>query len=232
MLSFQMFSDSNAALPPLLDADKLDKILKDKNFDQNYRIIEAFFSDKSQESFDQEHIPQAIYFDALHETEPNEYIPKNIPAAEKFEKYVSSLGIANHHHVIIYDRSENGFLVSGRTWFLFKMFGHDNLSILNGGLNFWKNSKFELTKDSFLPAKSEFKANFNKNMIRSFEEIQNNVKTKEMLLIDSREPESFNQVHPENGIKEHIPNSINIPYSSLFDSEQNLLKNPSGLKKC
>lgn len=227
-----MFPKSDAALPPLLQADQLNKILNNKNFDQNYRVIEAFFSGDFHESFDQEHIPKAIYFDALHATESNEYIPKNIPTAESFQKYVSSLGIANYHHVIIYDRSENGFLVSGRAWYLFKMFGHDNVSILNGGLNVWKISKFDITKDSFLPAKSEFKANFNKNMIRSFEEIQNNVKSKEMLFIDSREDESFNRVHPENGVKEHIPNSINIPFSILFDSKQNLLKNPSELKKC
>ncbi|RNA08201.1 3-mercaptopyruvate sulfurtransferase [Brachionus plicatilis] len=226
-----MLPKSSVALPPLLEADQLNKILEKKNFHQNYRVIEAFFSDKFHENFDQEHIPQAIYFDTLHGADSNEYIPKNIPSQEKFEEYVGSLGISNDHHVIIYDRSDNGFLVSGRAWFLFKLFGHDKVSILNGGMNYWKNSKFDTTKDSFYPAKAEFKTNFNKNMIRSFEQIQNNVKTKEMVIIDSREAESFNKVHPESGINEHIPNSINIPYSSLFDAKQNLLKNPSELKK-
>lgn len=227
-----MFSESENFLPPLIEANQLHKTLQEENFDENYRVIEAFFSDNFHQNFDQEHIPKAIYFDALHGAESNEYIPKNIPGEKEFENYVASLGISNSHHVVIYDRSENGFLVSGRTWYLFKMFGHDKVSILNGGLNFWKLKKFDVTNESFSTVKTEFKAKFNKNMIRNFEEIQNNVNSKEIVLIDSREKESFDKVHAENGMKEHIPNSINIPFSSLFESENVLLKNPSNLKKC
>ena len=79
--------------------------------------------------------------------EPNKYYPRNIPDKTVFQEYVSSLGISNKHHLIIYDRSPYGFFASSRVWWIFRLFGHENVSILSGGLNAWKAKNLETTAD-------------------------------------------------------------------------------------
>lgn len=217
---FQVSKIHFETLDPSIKPESLNQLLKHENFDENYRLIECFFTASSEKEFNNEHIPKAIYFDVLHGAEANKFIPKNIPKLKEFEEYISSLGISNDHHVIIYDRSEFGFFTAPRAWYLFKLYGHDKVSILNGGFNGWKNLKLETTNEMFKPSRSEFKANFNKSLIRTYEDIAENLKSKEEVLIDSREADEFNAKIIESGVSEHIPNSINLPYTALFDSNK------------
>lgn len=216
-------------LEPLIETEQLNQLLKHSDFDQNYRLIETFFGSQSEKDFQKEHIPKAIYFDVLNGAKENKLIPKNIIGLKEFEDYVGSLGISNQHHVIIYDRSEFGFFTSTRAWYLFKMYGSDKVTIVNGGLKSWKNQNFETTSEILMPKKEEFKAEFNQNLIRSFEDVAENIKTNKELLIDSRESNEFNVIQPETGKYDHIPNSVNLPYSELFDTKANTLKKISEL---
>lgn len=93
------------------------------------------------------HIKNALYFDTMKGVEANKYFPRNVPDKITFQEYVSSLGISNKHHLIFYDRSQYGFFASSRAWWIFRLYGHENVSILSGGLNGWKANNFELTED-------------------------------------------------------------------------------------
>lgn len=77
--------------------------------------------------------------------------PRGWPKPEVFQNYVSSLGISNEHHLILYDRSQFGFFASSRAWWTLRVFGHENVSILNGGLNAWLKNGNSLSnkKESF-----------------------------------------------------------------------------------
>lgn len=55
------------------------------------------------------------------------------------------MGISNKHHLIIYDRSPYGFLLAPRAWWIMRVFGHENMSIVNGGFNDWIRNGYELT---------------------------------------------------------------------------------------
>ena len=48
-------------------------------------------------------------------------IPNNIPDKECFEKYVESLGISDKHQIILYDRSQYGFFLAPRAWWIFRV---------------------------------------------------------------------------------------------------------------
>ncbi|CAF0933793.1 unnamed protein product [Brachionus calyciflorus] len=213
----------------MFEPRKLKDLLEKNDFDQNYRLIESFFSTQSKIEFENEHIPKAIYFDVLHGAESNKLIPKNIPSEKEFKQYVSSLGVSNNHHVIVYDRSEYGFFTSARAWYLFKLYGHDNVSILNGGFKAWIKENFQTSNEFFAPEKVEYKIKFNKDLIRNYENIEANLKNQNEILIDSRENDEFNAKDTQTKILEQIPNSINLPYSELFDKGKSALKDKSEL---
>ena len=70
--------------------------------------------------------------------------PHMMPTEDYFSKKVSELGISNDHHIITYDSL--GVFSSARVYWMFKQFGHKKISILDGGLRFWKikNKKINL----------------------------------------------------------------------------------------
>ena len=59
-----------------------------------------------------------------------------IPNEKEFSLKVGNLGISNDHHIIAYDTL--GIFSSARVYWMFKQYGHRRISILNGGLKYWK----------------------------------------------------------------------------------------------
>lgn len=64
-----------------------------------------------------------------------------LPKAEAFAKYVQDIaGIENHHHVVLYDNHKEFIAFSAaRVWWMFRVFGHSKVSVLEGGLPSWIN---------------------------------------------------------------------------------------------
>lgn len=55
-----------------------------------------------------------------------------LPKADAFSKQVSDLGISNDHHVVVYGGPDTAS--SARVWWMFRVFGHERVHILQGGL--------------------------------------------------------------------------------------------------
>lgn len=62
-----------------------------------------------------------------------------LPSESVFSDYVTKLGIGNDHRVVVYDHIADPLptFSSGRVWWMFRTFGHTNVSVLDGGLKKW-----------------------------------------------------------------------------------------------
>lgn len=91
-----------------------------------------------EKEFYQKRIPGARFFDideCRDKSTPYEHM---IPSTDDFSKYVSNLGITNESHVVVYDNNEKlGVFSAPRVWWTFRVFGHERVSVLNGGLPKW-----------------------------------------------------------------------------------------------
>lgn len=66
---------------------------------------------------------------------------------------MNSFGISNTHHVVLYDNSEKfGLFSAPRVWWLFNVFGHTSVSILDGGLPKWKRDGYATVSGDYLDA--------------------------------------------------------------------------------
>ena len=81
------------------------------------------------------HIPGAIFFDLAKIADPNNPLPRKVPDAAHFAREVGAIGIGNKTHVIAYDTL--GLYSAARVWWLFRLYGYDNVSVLDGGLKAW-----------------------------------------------------------------------------------------------
>ena len=87
------------------------------------------------------HIPGSIFFDIDEFSDKKSSFPHTVLPDEKFSQMISDLGISNQDHIVVYDTL--GIFSSPRVWWMFNYYGHNQISILDGGLIKWCKEKKE-----------------------------------------------------------------------------------------
>lgn len=150
------------------------------------------------QEYAEKHIPGALFFDLDECCDKKSSLGHMLPSPQDFEKYVGNLGINNNTHVIVYDNNETfGVFSCPRVWWTFKVFGHESVSILNGGLPRWCASNLEVTKEVPKVQPEIFKANFLSHLVKSFEDVEANLTSAEYQVVDARASGRFNGTSPE-----------------------------------
>jgi len=205
---------------PLVTADWLAK-----NAPANHaiRVVDASWYLPTQKrdpraEYEAEHIPGAVFFDIDAISDTTCDLPHMLPSEENFDAAVGSLGIANHHAVVVYDGA--GVFSSPRAWWMFRTFGHDNVAVLQGGLPAWKAAGNRT--DNEVPAVSRqlFSSRFDGSLVRDSKAVLANIDTQIAQVVDARSAGRFEGRDPEPraGLKSgHIPGSINLPYGDLLN---------------
>ncbi len=148
--------------------------------------------------------------------------PNTFPDVLQFEREARKLGINNDSEIVVYDNL--GTYSSPRIWWMFKIMGHDNIKVLNGGIEEWVKNGFEtITKDQLISEFSpgNFNCKFEKQQLVYFKEVMENLKSKDFLMIDARSKGRFDAEEPEprkHLQSGHIPGSINLPYQLFLDN--------------
>ncbi|RNA43101.1 3-mercaptopyruvate sulfurtransferase-like, partial [Brachionus plicatilis] len=218
---------SDSLISPALLRTKL----SDSGFVKKYRLLDVSLNTDELADYKKGHIEKAIYFDVGYGTKPTERYPKPFPPIEQFQTYLGGLGISNKHHLIIYDRSPYGFLLAPRAWWVMRVLGHEDMSILNGGFNGWIKSGFGLTDKIDHFEEENYQAKENLSLACNYEDIIENIKTKKYQVIDGRPKSHFNSINPVLGLPNNIPNSINVQHNEIFDRSTHCLKSNEDLKK-
>ncbi|EEB08941.1 thiosulfate sulfurtransferase [Schizosaccharomyces japonicus yFS275] len=182
-------------------------------------------------------LPGAQFFDIDGVKDFNNPLPHMLPTASLFAEYIGKLGIDRNSSVVVYDRI--GLFSSPRVYWTFKVFGHEDVSILSGGLPAWTEAGFELeTGEPNAAVPKEYKgAVLNKNLVASFEdiiEISQGPNAQNAIVVDARAPERFNGSVPEvrPGIAcGCIPKSINVFFKDVLDNSGLHLKPVDVLKQ-
>ena len=130
------------------------------------------------------------------------------------------MGINKNSKIIVFDNL--GVYSSPRVWWMFKIMGHENVFVLDGGLPEWIKKGFEVCYRKVQNYKAgNFKAVFYEKYVKTYKSIIANINTPKFLIIDARSKERFNGIknEPRKSLKSgHIPNSINIPYTCLLNN--------------
>lgn len=177
-------------------------------------------------------ISGAIDFDIDAVADKSANLPHILPPAKVFEQSVGRLGIGNNDRVIVYDRSGMA-MAAARVWWMFRVFGHDKVQVLNGGLPAWQRAGFPVErKTGKLPAPAQFKAAFRPELFKEEKDMLENVTAGKWTVLDARDGKRYSgeAQEPRPGMDSgHIPGSFSVPYASLVDA-QGEMKPPEALK--
>ena len=164
------------------------------------------------------HIPGSIRFDIDDICDPDDPLPHMMPTPELFAAKVSGLGIRNDQRVIVYD--VYGMQSAARVWWMFRVFGHDNVAVLNGGLPKWQAEDRATTSEIESRPAASFQAGFRPELVRSIEDIRRVVDAGGAQIVDARSAGRFTAVEPEPraGMRSgHMPGALNLPFTDLLD---------------
>ncbi len=168
--------------------------------------------------FESEHIPGAVFFDIDAIADTTIDLPHMIPSPEAFSSHMRKLGISNGSRIVVYDGA--GLMSAARAWWMFKLFGHDDVAILDGGLPKWKSDGYRVDDHPQTPRSSHFSSRMNSLLVRDITQIKRNLDTKKEQILDARSSGRFTGKDPEPraDLKSgHMPGSLNLPFNEMLN---------------
>lgn len=185
------------------------------------------------------HIPSAVFFDLNECADRQSGLTRTVPSAEVFEEYVNHLGIGASTEIVAYDCTSGfgGLFSAPRLWWLFRLFGHDSVRVLDGGFDRWKaEDRYPVVSSKMEPVMTPppqndiFRARFRPSLLKTFEQIQDQLETDDNLVSGS--PMT---VIDARGRRDHamarIPSSRNLLFKILVDPASGTLKSAHELEE-
>lgn len=165
-------------------------------------------------------IPGARFFDIKKAfSDLSSDFPNTLPSADHFQKAARKLGIHKNSMLVVYDAW--GIYSSPRAWWMFRIMGHDQVSVLNGGLPAWAAAGQAVsTAYQTTDQEGNFQATFHPQWIKYLKDIAENLQNQNALILDARSSGRFDTSVPEPraGLRGgHIPGSKSLPFSELLD---------------
>ncbi|EPB79426.1 rhodanese-like protein, partial [Ancylostoma ceylanicum] len=191
-------------------------------------LFEASTGDevRSREQFLTEHIEtaQLLYHSNLSHS--------GVPVHPlQFQRYVRSLGVDNDCHIVIYDRGQ--MIWSTYAAWVFKLFGHQRVSILSGGFLAWKtqmarSSQYRTDSGDEVPTgQGDLQSSWNQSLVITFDDVLLNTELHTYDMVDAQTKEvSSGYSHEYTGeasgaLYGHIRGAVNIPVDAMYDWKSN-----------
>jgi thiosulfate/3-mercaptopyruvate sulfurtransferase len=172
------------------------------------------------------HLGGAIYVDLDKDLAQKPIDPAHggrhpLPDPKTFAEFLGKKGITPSTRIFIYD-DKGGANAAARFWWMMRSAGHQNVSVINGGMQaalaFGKKLTTEIPDRKSSPPYPFTKWNW---PTVSIEEVEKAVKDPNQLVIDVREARRyFGETEPIDTVAGHIPGAINVPYAENLDADQ------------
>ena len=204
-------------------------------FDCSFNLMQPHLGEQQYQAA---HIPGAIYADLEMALSARHGVPgahgvitatgadapasggrHPLPNRERFATWLSSVGMGNEMQAVVYDR--NGANYCGRLWWMFKWAGHENVAVLDGGLQAWQAAGGAVNSGE---EPAHFQTNFllqpERATLVDAQAVAAQLGRPTQTLIDARATPRFKgEVEPLDPVAGHIPGALNRPFSQNLTPE-------------
>ena len=178
--------------------------------------------DEDTTAYEGGHLPGAVKID--WRTELQDPVRRDFVDRAGFEKLLSAKGISNDDLVVLYGGNNNWF--AAYAYWYFKLYGHNNVKLLDGGRKKWELDGRELSSEPVNREQTNYQASEPDNSLRAFrDEVVAAIDSKN--LVDVRSPDEFSgkllaPAHlPQEAAQRggHIPTAVNVPWSKAANED-------------
>ncbi|ABD87681.1 3-mercaptopyruvate sulfurtransferase [Rhodopseudomonas palustris] len=211
--------------------------LADHIADPKLRLIDASYKmpaarpPSAREDYLARHLPGAAFYDVDAVADPGNSLPHMVPSPEQFARYVGALGVGADSQVVVYD--SGSYLGAPRAWWSFKLYGFDNVRVLEGGLKAWVADGHATEIGEVVPRAQDFAPRFDAARLRRIDQMVGNLTSKAEQVVDARSRERYQGavVEPWPGRRPgRIPGSLNVPFTDLLNPD-GTMKSPGALRE-
>jgi thiosulfate/3-mercaptopyruvate sulfurtransferase len=189
--------------------------------DPKVRLIEV---DVDTNAYDSGHIPGAVAFNWTSQL--SDRVRRDVVDQAGWEKLMSEAGVGQDTQVIFYGDNNNWF--AAFAYWIAKMYGHQNVALMNGGRKKWELEGRELTTDAPNVSQTQYKARALDPTYRAYlRDVQGYVEQPGGRgLVDVRSPAEFSgEILAPPGLPEtaqragHVPGAANIPWAQAANED-------------
>src|ERR687886_539666 len=210
-------AENGYANPVLVTTDWLAEHLNEAN------IVVAEV-DEDPDLYDDGHIPAAV---KLHwRDDLQDPVERDLVDKPTFERLMSERGISNDSTLVLYGDKNNWFAAYAY-WYL-KIYGHEDVRILDGGRQKWIDEGRELTTEPPRPAAATYSARDRNEEIRAYRDaVRQSLGDESKALVDVRSPQEYagELIAPPGYEQEgaqragHIPSAQSIPWAQAVNDD-------------
>ena len=186
-----------------------------------------YFTDRA--GYEAGHIPNAVFVDwQVDIVEPGS--PSNdVASPDRFAALMGELGIGNNTRVVIYDNAAS--MLACRLRWCLRYYGHEEVFILDGGWDKWREEKRPISVEIPKPEKAIFVARVNVELKATEADILAGLDAGAIQLIDVRSPAEYAGTASRAQYSGHIPNAISLPRKKMVADDLTVLP-PDALREC
>jgi thiosulfate/3-mercaptopyruvate sulfurtransferase len=178
------------------------------------------------------HLPGAVYFDLDLASDPVSSLPHMVPSEERFASYVGGLGVDSGSDVVVYDGSGHN-LSAARAWWMFRVFGHHTVYLLDGGLVKWRAEGRAMESGQTVRSPASFSVRLDPSQVRDRSEVHRSLSSGAAQVLDARSAGRYSAAEPEPraGVTSgHMPGALSLPYNELVNPDGTALS-PEDLRR-
>ena len=179
------------------------------------------------------HVPGAVRFDLEQVSDPGSTLPHMLPTARRFAESMRALGLDDEDLIVVYDASGVN-LSAPRAWWMFRVFGHERVAVLDGGFGAWRAEGRPIESGPAAPRPpGNLSARLDADRVADAARVLEIVRSAAAQLVDARAAGRFRGSDPEPrpGLRGgHIPGSRNLPFDTLVGPDGRLLA-PAELRR-
>jgi thiosulfate/3-mercaptopyruvate sulfurtransferase len=172
------------------------------------------------------HLPGAVFFDLEASSDRSSPLPHMLPTPADFAERMSALGLDDADDIVVYDGS-GANLSAARVWWMFRLFGHDRVAVLDGGIQKWRREGRPFETGLVTRPRGQFTARRPpRGAVRGLAEVLKASTIGREQIVDMRSPGRFagSEPEPRPGLRGgHIPGSLNLPYQELVATDGTML---------
>lgn len=174
--------------------------------------------------FFQRRIPGAQFFDIDEIADTTQPLPHMAPPPEKFASRMRKMGVGDGATVVVYDTA--GVFSAARVWWTFRLMGHEDVFVLDGGLPAWIAAGHPLDDGPPSPRQERhFTPRQQSSRVRSLADMRRLVDAGSATILDARPPGRFAGADPEPraGLRSgHMPGASNVPVAAVVGADGKL----------
>jgi thiosulfate/3-mercaptopyruvate sulfurtransferase len=211
-----------AALPLLVETSWMQEHLSDPDlriFDcsVNLTLVDGVMKAESgRPAWETGHIPGSGFADLLEDlSDRASRLPFMLPPAAQFEEAMSRYGVGNEHRVILYDAGNHSWAT--RVWWMLRVFGFDNASVLNGGWRKWSTESRPVSTEPCRYPPAKFTARPRPDLVADKSKVQQLINSPDACVINALSAEAHAGKVQMTARPGRIPGSKNVPAASLIN---------------